>query len=168
MGAASLLLAGVDAGSGYGRLWWPLAIMGAGTGITFASPSAAGLRAIAVRQAGEASGIINVVRYLAAALVVAIGTVAFTEVGADDLNRRLDATRVVRLEDATLDRTLTGGPGQLRAAEAGLDPRDRTAFRTAAGEGTVGGFGAVMLGLGLLALGATVPWIALIRPGRGP
>lgn len=168
LGAGSLLLGMVDAASGYGDIWWASMILGVGVGVTFSAPSAAGLRAVDDEHAGQASGIINVLRYLAAALVVTLGTVLFTSVGSDELNRTLDRAGVPRVEQERLDETLTGAPARVEAAERTLDERDRAAFRSGAADGIAGGFAAVMLALGVIALISSLAWILLMRPARAP
>jgi DHA2 family methylenomycin A resistance protein-like MFS transporter len=168
MGIGLLLVSRVDAGSGYADLWWCTMIVGVGVGITFSAPSAAGLRAVPSDKAGEASGIINVARYLAAALVVAIGGIVFTSVGSSDLNRHLDAANLPTIERDQLDQSLTGAPAEVAAVERGLDPTQIAAFRAGSPDGVAGGFSAVMLGIGIVSL-LTVPvWIALLRPRRAP
>ena len=167
LGIGSLFVSRVNGDSGYGDIWWATVIMGIGVGMTFSAPSAAGLRAVSAEHAGEASGIINVVRYVGAALIVSLGTIAFTQVASDDLNSKLDTAGVGRLEDRALDHVLTGAPSQVEAAENRLAARDRPAFRAGAGEGVAQGFGAVMLGLGVVSLAAAVLWWVLMRP-RAP
>ncbi|EST34187.1 hypothetical protein N566_18755, partial [Streptomycetaceae bacterium MP113-05] len=88
-GVGALLLARTGAASGYADLWPGTAVLGVGVGITLSSPSAAGLRALPPEHAGEGAGLINVVRYLAAALVVSVGTLVFLAAGAERLNDRL-------------------------------------------------------------------------------
>jgi MFS transporter, DHA2 family, methylenomycin A resistance protein len=167
MGIGALLLSRVDASSTYADIWWCAMVLGVGVGITFSAPSAAGLRAVEGKNAGEASGIINVARYLAAALVVTLGTVLFAGAGSDDLNRRLDAGGVPRLEAERLDATLTGAPAQTTAVERTLDRSDRAAFRAGAAEGVAGGFAAVMLALGIICLVSALGWLALMRGSPG-
>jgi fucose permease len=168
MGVGALILSRVDAASTYADLWWPTMVVGVGVGISFSAPSAVGLRAVRGEEAGEASGIINVVRYLGAALVVAVGTVFYVSVGSDDLNRSLERAGVATQERETLDHTLTGAPSQVRAAEAQLSERDRRAYEAGAGDGVAGGFAAVMLGTGIFSLAAAVLWVVLMRLARGP
>lgn len=171
MGVGALLLTRIDANSGYGDIWWCTILLGFGVGATFSAPSAAGLRAVSGDQAGEAAGIINVVRYVGAALAVSIGTAAFVAVGSDELNEKLDAANVSRLERTSLDKVLTGAPAHVEAAERSLDATDRKAFETGAAEGVSAGFAVVMLGLGIAALLASLVWVALMRDpreARGP
>jgi MFS transporter, DHA2 family, methylenomycin A resistance protein len=166
MGVGALLLSRVDVASSYADIWWGSMILGLGVGITFSAPSAAGLRAVPDENAGEASGIINVVRYVGAALVVALGTVVFSSAGSHDLNGALDGAGIPRLEQDRLDATLTGAPAQVAAAERTLERRDGKAFRAGAAEGVAGGFAAVMLGLGIVSSASALAWLVLI--GRSP
>lgn len=159
----ALLLARTDAGSGYADLWPATAVLGVGVGITLSAPSAAGLRALPSENAGEGAGLINVVRYLAAALVVSIGTLVFLATGAARLNERLAAAGVPRREDAEADRVLSGVGTHLTAVEAGLGPAARQAVREAAAAGLAHGFAMVMLGLGALTALAVPAWLVLLR-----
>ncbi len=168
MGVGGLLLGGVDEHAGFGDLWWRTVIVGVGVGITFSAPSAAGMRAVRDDQAGEAAGIVNVVRYLGAALAISIGTAVFTAVGSDRLNERLDSVGVAQLERERLDKSLTGAPEHVRATERTLDASDRDAFRAGAGEGVTDGFSTVLTGMGAFALLAALGWIALMRPRADP
>ena len=138
LGVGALLLTRIDASSGYEDIWWCTVLLGFGVGITFSAPSAAGLRAVSDQQAGEAAGIINVVRYLGAALVVSIGTAVFVSAGSDELNGKLVAAGIDTLERDRLDKVLTGAPEHVRAAEASLHGADRTAFEQGAAEGVAG------------------------------
>jgi hypothetical protein len=76
--------------------------------------------------------------------------------------------RAPRLEDEQLDKTLTGAPSHVAAAERSLPRQSRAAFREGAGEGVAGGFAAVMTGLGLIALLSALGWLALMRRARAP
>ena len=168
MGVAGVLLGQTDSGTGYGDVWIYLVILGAGVGITFAAPSAAGLAAIQAERAGEASGVINVGRYVSAALVVSLGTIAFTTVASDQLNERLDRSQVPRIEQKQLDRALSGAPSGIAAAERPLDTRGRAEFRSGGASGVADGFADIMLGLGVISLVAAAGWIVLMRPARAP
>jgi EmrB/QacA subfamily drug resistance transporter len=163
MGAGILIVSRVDASSGYGHLWWSSIIVGLGVGATMSAPSAAGLRAVGDQVAGEVSGIINVARYLAAALVVAIGGIVFTAVAADDLNDHLESAGLPTVERQKLDDALTGAQAQVTAVEQGLDPAQLADFSAGGPDGVAGGFSAVMLGIGVIALLAVPPWLWLMR-----
>ncbi len=164
MGVGALLLSRVDADSGYGALWWCTMIQGLGVGITFSSPSAAGLRAVPAEMAGEASGIINVSRYVAAALVISVGSVVFTSVGSDDLNTSLESARLPAIEREKVDESLTGAPAQVEALEGELQPAQLKPFRDGSPGAIAAGFSAVNVGLGIISLISALAWIVLMRP----
>ncbi len=168
MGIGGVLLSGVDAGSDYGDLWWVFTIIGLGVGTTFSAPSAAGLKALPPENAGEASGIINVVRYVSAALVISLGTILFVQVGSDDLNRALSESEVRTLEEERLDAVLTGAPTEVSETEAQLGPNTKAAFERGAAEGISRGFAVVCLAIGIACLLSMLAWLLLMRPARGP
>jgi MFS transporter, DHA2 family, methylenomycin A resistance protein len=151
----------------YSSLWWPTLLAGLGIGTTFSTPSAAGLQSVPPAQAGEASGVLNISRYVGAALVVAAGSLAFSGIGIAELNHRLDAAGVSRPEEEHLDQVLTGSPSAI-AGEAGkLQGRPRQAFVEGARRGTVDGFDAAMLVIALGTLGGGVGWLVLMQPRGG-
>lgn len=163
--AGAFLLSGVDAASGFGDLWPGTVVLGVGVGITLSAPSAAGLRALPSAHAGEGAGIVNVVRYLTAALVVSAGTLLFLSAGEEELNDRLDAAGVPRQDDARVDRLLTGVGERLAAVSQGLGSAGREAVREGVAAGVSHGFAAVMLWLGALSLAGAVLWTLLLRGG---
>jgi EmrB/QacA subfamily drug resistance transporter len=165
--AGAFWLAQVDAASGYGDVWPGTVVLGLGVGITLSAPSAAGLRALPSANAGEGAGIINVFRYLTAALVVSAGTLLFLTAGGERLNDRLDRAGVPRQDDVRIDRLLTGVGERLDSVEQGLGPAARHAVREGAAAGLAHGFATVMLWLGILTLVGTVLWALLLRRPRG-
>jgi len=168
LGVGGLLLGGVDASTEYSDVWWKIVIVGVGTGITFSAPSAAGLKALPPENAGEASGIINVIRYVSAALVISLGTIAFTEVGSDELNESLRQAGTGQVEEGKLDNVLTGAPSDVSEAEATLGPNTKSAFEAGAAKGISSGFAAVMMGLGVIAFVCLALWVILMRRPRAP
>jgi DHA2 family methylenomycin A resistance protein-like MFS transporter len=154
----------VEVSTTYSGLWWPTLLAGLGVGMTFSTPSAAALPTVPPEQAGEASGIINIFRYLGAALVIAVGSLAFTSVGIAEMNHRLDAAGVARPEEEQLDQVLTGSPTAVAGQANKLQGQQRQAFITGAQRGTVDGFDAAMLVITLGTLGGGVAWLALMRP----
>ncbi|MEU6211534.1 hypothetical protein ABZ891_16695 [Streptomyces sp. NPDC047023] len=152
----------MDADSGYGAVWPGSLVLGAGVGITLSAPSAAGLRALDSAFSGEAAGIINVVRYVTAALVVSAGTLVFLGEGAARLGAVLRGAGVAEPGTHTADRLLSGAaqPGGQAAG-----PAVREAFHRATAAGLAEGFSSVMLWLGVLALAAIPAWLVLM-PGR--
>ena len=164
MGLGGILTAEIDVGDGYGSLWWPTAILGVGVGVTFSQPSAAGLRSVPAEKAGEASGIINVARYIGAGLAISIGSVTFITVASDDLGDARAAAGLPGAERTTLDQTLTEASADVESIERNLDRRERAALRASAPTAVVDGFAAVMRGLGIFMLACAAVWIGLMRP----
>jgi MFS transporter, DHA2 family, methylenomycin A resistance protein len=107
------LLARTDVSTTYSGLWLPTVIAGVGVGMTFSTPSAASLGAVPPEECGEASGIINIFRYVGASLVVAVGSLFYTGVGIEKMNSQLDAARVSPVEEEQLDQALTGSPAEI-------------------------------------------------------
>jgi EmrB/QacA subfamily drug resistance transporter len=76
-GAALLALTGIRAGTPYAELWWKLAMLGAGLGLSISPATAAGVAAMPGAQAGVASAVITTSRQVGGALGVAVlGAVA--------------------------------------------------------------------------------------------
>jgi DHA2 family methylenomycin A resistance protein-like MFS transporter len=166
MAVGCFLLSRVSPATTYATIWWPSVLAGLGVGITFSAPSAAGLRVVPPEEAGEASGVINIFRYVGATLVVAVGSLVYTSVGIDDLNQSLEAANVGTVEEEKLDRVLTGSPAAVDAAIDDLGGQHRRAFVDGAGEGTANGFGASMLVIAVPAAVGALAWIWLLSPKR--
>jgi hypothetical protein len=135
--------------------------------MTFSTPSAAGLQHVPPEEAGEASGILNIFRYVGASLVVAVGSLVFSSAGIAELNRQLDAAGVNRPEEEQLDQVLTGSPSAISSSANGLQGNQRQAFITGAQQGTVEGFDGAMLVIAVSSVGGLAVWLWLVRP-RGP
>ncbi len=150
----------------FSGLWLPTLVAGLGVGMTFSTPSAAGLQAVPPEECGEASGIVNIFRYVGAALVVAVGSLAFTSVGLAEMNRQLDTAGVGHVQEEHLDQALTGSPSAIGAQANALQGQQRQAFISGAQVGTVDGFDASMLVIAVTSVGGLVLWLVLMRPGR--
>ncbi|MFD6972481.1 MFS transporter [Streptomyces sp. NPDC059979] len=161
-GAGALWLSGVGADTGYGAVLPGSLVLGAGVGITLSAPSAAGLRALESAYSGEASGIINVVRYVTAALVVSAGTLVFLGQGAGRLGAVLERAGATRPGTAAADRLLSGAAVP---ADQATDPALQEAFHRATAAGLAHGFSSVMFWLGVLSLAAIPLWL-LMMPAR--
>jgi len=75
--AALLLLTGIEVGTPYAALWWKLAMLGAGLGLSISPSTAAGVAAMPGAQAGVAAAVITTSRQVGGALGVAVlGAVA--------------------------------------------------------------------------------------------
>ena len=81
-GAALLALTGIEAGTPYGQLWWKLAMLGAGLGLSISPATAAGVAGMPGTRAGVASAVITTSRQVGGALGVAVlGAVAAAHYG---------------------------------------------------------------------------------------
>jgi MFS transporter, DHA2 family, methylenomycin A resistance protein len=153
-----------DVSTTFSGLWVPTLIARAGVGMTFSTPSAAGLQRVPPEECGEASGILNIFRYVGASLVVAVGSLAFSSVGIAELNRQLDTAGVARAEEEQLDQVLTGSPSAITSYANQLPDAQRPAFISGAQQGTVDGFDASMLVIAVSSVAGLVVWIVLVRP----
>jgi DHA2 family methylenomycin A resistance protein-like MFS transporter len=165
-GVGCFLLYRSDVSTTYSSLWLPTLVAGVGVGMTFSTPSAAGLQAVPPEEGGEASGIINIFRYVGAALVIAVGSLFYTGVGIAEMNRQLDAAGVGSVEEEQLDQALTGSPAAISEQTNQLQGAQRQAFISGAQQGTVDGFDASMLLIAVTSAGGLVLWLVLMRPGR--
>jgi DHA2 family methylenomycin A resistance protein-like MFS transporter len=81
-GAGLLALTGIEPGTPYSQLWWKLALVGAGLGLSISPATAAGVAAMPGTQAGVASAVISTSRQVGGALGVAVlGAVAAARYG---------------------------------------------------------------------------------------
>jgi DHA2 family methylenomycin A resistance protein-like MFS transporter len=160
------LLYFTDVSTTYSGLWLPMLVAGVGIGMTFSTPSAAGLKAVPPDEAGEASGIINMFRYVGGSLVVVVGSLAYTGVGIAEMNSQLDSAGVDRVEEEQLDQALTGSPSAIADQASQLQGDQRQAFISGAQQGTVDGFDASMLVIAVSSVGGLVLWLVLMRPAR--
>jgi EmrB/QacA subfamily drug resistance transporter len=80
--AALWALTGIEVGTPYTQLWWKLAMLGAGLGLSISPATAAGVAAMPGAQAGVASAVITTSRQVGGALGVAVlGAVAAARYG---------------------------------------------------------------------------------------
>lgn len=71
-GLGLLALGFVHADTGYGNVWWRLAIIGIGFGLTMSPLTGAAIQAVSPREGGLASGISSTTRQIGAVLGVAV------------------------------------------------------------------------------------------------
>jgi len=159
--AALLLLTGIGVGTPYAELWWKLAMLGSGFGLTISPSTAAAVAAMPGAQAGVASAVTNTSRQVGGALGVAVlGAVAAARSGAV-LPGRLAAAGV----PGPVREQVEAAAGQgLGAAASG--PAAGGAARRAVAEAFLAGVHASYLLAGAaLAAGAVAAWLFL-RPRR--
>ncbi|MFH8935395.1 MFS transporter [Streptomyces griseosporeus] len=71
-GPGLLALGTVDADTGYGNVWWRLAVVGIGFALTMSPLTGAAIQAVAPQEGGLASGISSTTRQIGAVLGVAV------------------------------------------------------------------------------------------------
>ncbi|KAB2388066.1 MFS transporter [Actinomadura montaniterrae] len=71
-GAGLLTLGLVHAGTGYGNVWWRLAVVGTGFALTMSPLTGAAIQAVSPQEGGLASGISSTTRQIGAVLGVAV------------------------------------------------------------------------------------------------
>ncbi|MEO3827173.1 DHA2 family efflux MFS transporter permease subunit [Actinomadura sp. B10D3] len=71
-GAGLLALGQVHADTGYGNMWWRLAVVGAGFALTMSPLTGAAIEAVAPQEGGLASGVSSTTRQIGAVLGVAV------------------------------------------------------------------------------------------------
>ncbi|HEV8424712.1 MAG TPA: MFS transporter [Actinomycetes bacterium] len=158
--AALWLLTGIQVGTSYAALWWKLALLGAGLGLSISPATAAGVAAMPGTQAGVASAVITTSRQVGGALGVAVlGAVAAA---------RSSAVLPVRLAAA-------GVPGPVReqvetAAGQGLGassgPAAAGAAREAVAAAFVTGVHTSYLVAGVALAAGAVAALLFLRPRR--
>ena len=124
--------AGIEVGTPYAQLWWRLAMLGAGLGLSISPATAAGVAAMPGTQAGVASAVITTSRQVGGALGVAVlGAVAAARYGRATPQRpgRLPLRRARRLPAGRGRPGRRGGGGAVPAPPPGrpgaADPRCR-------------------------------------------
>ncbi len=140
MALGYFLLTRVSTSTVDSQLWPALTLTGFGVGVTFSTTSAAGMVAVPPESAGEASGVINMFRYLGAVLIVAVGTILYVGAGVDHLDDSLTAAGVTETSDATLDRALVSSTEDFVEQEQELSGEEQKAFEEGAAVGITDGF----------------------------
>jgi EmrB/QacA subfamily drug resistance transporter len=152
---------GVD--STFADLWPGFLIAGLGMGLVNGPTSAAAVSAVPEDRAGEASGVVNMARYLGGAFGVAVTAVVYAGVGVSRLNDHLGADRVTAAQERQLDGLLSGDPTGYNHSLAGFSPAQAADFRQAAKVSVVDAFVAVNRVLLVAALIGAVSAAVLLR-----
>jgi DHA2 family methylenomycin A resistance protein-like MFS transporter len=75
-------LLGLEPGTGFGRAWWAIALLGVGTGLALPPMTATAVSAVEAAQAGMASAVHNASRQIGQTFAVAVlGTILFERAG---------------------------------------------------------------------------------------
>ncbi len=140
MAVGYLLLTRVSTSTADTDLLPALTILGFGVGVTFSTSSAAGMVAVPAERAGEASGVINMFRYMGGVLVIAVGTMLYVGAATDQLDDALTTAGVAETDDAALDRALVSSTEDFEAEEGKLSGEEKDAFEEGAAQGITDGF----------------------------
>jgi EmrB/QacA subfamily drug resistance transporter len=161
--AGLFLVSQVDVGSTYADLWPGFLVAGLGTGLVNGPTSAAAVSAVPEDRAGEASGVVNMARYLGGAFGVAVTAVVYSGVATSKLNDHLGVDRVTAAQERQLDGLLSGDPTGLNSALAGFDPAQAAEYKSAAKLSVVDAFVAANRAMLVAALFGAVAAAVLLR-----
>jgi EmrB/QacA subfamily drug resistance transporter len=152
MAAGLQQLSRVHVHSDYGSLWLPLTALGLGLGLTMGPSSGIGVAAVPADRAGEASGVINVSRYVALAFGVTVGMLVSATASLAQLNAVLEKAGLGPAQERELDLMLAGmqstGQETLKEVPEAL----RSTYEEGAREAAVAGFASTMRVTALAAL----------------
>jgi hypothetical protein len=143
-----------------------LVLAGLGFGLMMGPASAAGVGAVPQEMAGEASGILSAVRYVAIALGMAICNVLYTSVANDRLGDFVAAEHLDAHQAHALDRVLASSSHAGSVAIAALNPEERAHFLIGARQSVVSGVHASLLVPAAVALAGAVACAILLRGTR--
>jgi DHA2 family methylenomycin A resistance protein-like MFS transporter len=129
-GLGLLALGFVHANTAYGNVWWRLAIVGIGFGLTMSPLTGAAIAAVSPQEGGLASGVVSTARQIGAVLGVAVlGAIVRTQEsgGASfeaGLNSAFVAAGAITLASAVFAGLwlMESKPAELSAAENGTSP----------------------------------------------
>lgn len=115
----------------YADLWWKLAIVGVGLGLTFPLLPTVGLRVLDDQHSGQAAGVINTCLYFGACVGIAACGIAATIAIDDDIAAVLRTVGEAPQDTASLAKTLIhGSAGQIKQALAGFSAPDAAKIQT--------------------------------------
>ncbi len=163
MAAGFALMTTVSESTSTSDLWPAMTLGGIGVGVTFSTSSAAGMVAVPDKSAGEASGVINMFRYLGGVFIIAVGTLLYVGLGTAALNESLDAAGISEQSDDTLDHALTASAEDFETIEQEQDAKAREAFEAGAAQGITDGFKATSILTGAAALVGAIVSAILLR-----
>jgi MFS family permease len=161
-----LLLSRIDAGTTPAQMAPSFIVIGLGLGIGFSPTSSVGMGALPQERAGEASGVVNMSRYLGGAFGIALATLVYSSVSVSRLNEALAGQQITGSMQTTLDGIMSGAIPDGATALAGLPANVQSAFLPAAKTAILDGFTASVTGLAVAALIGAFAWWLLMSPVR--
>jgi EmrB/QacA subfamily drug resistance transporter len=161
IGLGFLLVSQIGQGSGVTDLIPGFLLIGAGQGMVTGPTSAVAVAAVPEEDAGEASGVVNMGRYLGGSIGVTICGLVYLNTGISKLNETLPSAGSA--EEDRLDTVLSGAADSAREAVGTLGPSTRGSFTVEARHAAVDAFAATNKVLAAVAFAAAVASLALIR-----
>lgn len=161
MGLGFVLIAQVGEDSGAKELIPGFILVGAGQGVVTGPTSAAAVAGVPEEDAGEASGVVNMGRYLGGSIGVAICGLVYLNTGITKLNDGLTGTG--KAEEGKLDSVLSGAAATARQAVDTLGPSTRGQFVVEARHAGVDAFAATNRVLAAVAFATAIASLALLR-----
>jgi hypothetical protein len=120
--------------------------------------------AVPEEDAGEASGVVNMGRYLGGSIGVTIGGLVYLNTGISQLNETLP--HAGSAEEKRLDTVLSGAADSAREAVSTLGPATRGSFTVEARHAAVDAFAATNRVMAAVAFAAAVVSLLLLRGVR--
>ncbi len=161
IGLGFLLVSQIGEGSGVTALIPGFLLIGAGQGLVTGPTSAVAVAAVPEEDAGEASGVVNMGRYLGGSIGVTICGLVYLNTGISKLNEGLSGTG--KAEEDRLDSVLSGAADTAREAAATLGPRTRGSFTVEARHAAVDAFAATNRVLAAVAFATAIVSLLLVR-----
>ena len=149
--------------SSYWELWWKLAILGTGIGLSLSTLPRVGLRALPDESAGQGSGVISTCLYIGIAVSIATGGVVTAHIKRSLIGPVVQALTSGSTNTDALEMTLThGSRSQIEKAVSQFSAADAEKIRTAMQDSLDNAFAGVMEMMAVLALvGAVVCFLAI-------
>ena len=164
IGLGFLLVSQIGEGSGVTDLIPGFLLIGAGQGLVTGPTSAVAVAAVPEEDAGEASGVVNMGRYLGGSIGVTICGLIYLNTGISKLNEHLPGAGSA--EEDRLDSVMSGAADSAREAVATLGPGTRGHFTVEARHAAVDAFAATNRVLAAVAFATAVASLLLLRGAR--
>jgi EmrB/QacA subfamily drug resistance transporter len=163
LAAGSWLMHLIGDQSSYWELWWKLAILGAGIGLSLSMLPRVGLRALPDESAGQGSGVINTCFYVGIAVGIAAGSVVTAYITHSFVGPAVQNLTSETTNTHALEMTLThGSRSQIEKIVSQFSPADAEKIRAAMQDSLDNAFAGVMEMMAVLALaGAVVCFLAI-------
>jgi EmrB/QacA subfamily drug resistance transporter len=162
------LLSTVHTGFGYGSYVLPFILLGLGFGLNFSTVSTIGMAGVPAAKIGEASGLINMSRYLGAAFGVTLSMAVYAAGGRQLLNEILVRSGLPKGETLHLDGILTGTQATADKLLTQIDSGVRPLVLADAKDAVTSAFASTMrlsVAVAVVGLLATI-WLLRARPGQ--